>query len=100
MKRPATATLLLAVMVLALLTLQARLWFGEGSLRHVAGLRQQLAALEAENARLAERNRLIAADVQDLKAGLDKIEEIARRDLGLVREGETFYLVLERDAAP
>ncbi|MBZ2188383.1 septum formation initiator family protein [Alcanivorax sp. JB21] len=90
-------TILIASMLLAILALQARLWFGEGSLRHVASLRKQVSELEAENAVLADRNRLMVADVEDLKSGLDKIEEIARRDLGMIREGETFYRVLDAD---
>lgn len=88
-------TLLSAVLLLAVLGLQVRLWFGEGSLRHAASLRKQVQSMEQDNARLADRNRLMAADVADLKSGLDKIEEIARRDLGMIREGETFYLVLD-----
>ena len=99
MKRPAGQSLLLAALVLAILALQARLWFGEGSLRHVASLRKQVAAVQKENDTLADRNRLMSADVEDLKQGLDKIEEIARRDLGMIREGETYFLVLDRDAA-
>ena len=87
--------LLLSVLVLMLTGLQARLWFGEGSLRHVMELREQVAELEQENAALRERNRLMAADVSELKEGLDKVEEIARRDLGMIRHGETFFMVLE-----
>lgn len=94
---PRAGTILVAILLLATLALQARLWFGEGSLRHVASLRKQVAELEAENAVLADRNRLMVADVEDLKSGLDKIEEIARRDLGMIREGETFYRVLDGD---
>jgi cell division protein FtsB len=85
----------LAVLVLALLALQARLWIGEGSLRHVAGLKQTVATRQSENQLLFERNRLMAADVDDLKSGLDAVEEIARRDLGMVRAGETFFLMIE-----
>lgn len=88
---------LLAVLALVLLALQARLWLGEGSLRHVAALEQTVASRQAENRQLFERNRLMAADVADLKSGLDAVEEIARRDLGLIREGETFFLMLEEN---
>lgn len=85
----------LALMALALLGLQARLWFGEGSVRHVSGLKATVAAKQEENRLLFERNRLMSADVDDLKSGLDAVEEIARRDLGMVREGETFFLMIE-----
>lgn len=94
----------LAILVLALLGLQARLWLGEGSLRHVAGLKEIVAQKQSANRLLFERNRLMSADVDDLKSGLDAVEEIARRDLGMVRTGETFFLMIEdtgdTDATP
>lgn len=86
---------LLAVLALSLLGLQIRLWFGEGSLRHVASLEKEVQALSEENAKLAERNRLLAADVRDLKEGSEAVEEIARKDLGMIRDGETFFQILE-----
>tara|TARA_A100001391_G_scaffold217_3_gene507 strand:- start:11783 stop:12100 length:318 start_codon:yes stop_codon:yes gene_type:complete len=85
----------LAVLALVLLGLQARLWFGEGSLRHVAALEKQVETLTAQNAELAERNRLMAADVRDLKDGTEAVEEIARKDLGMIRDGETYFLIVE-----
>jgi cell division protein FtsB len=85
----------LAMLALALLGLQARLWLGEGSLRHVAGLKDTVATKQSENQLLFERNRLMAADVDDLKSGLDAVEEIARRDLGMVRDGEMFFLMID-----
>jgi len=87
--------LLLGVLLVLLLALQWRLWIGEGSLRHVASLEKQVSALREENAQLAERNRWMAADVEALKGGLDRVEEIARRELGMIREGETFFLIPE-----
>ena len=86
----------LAVLALVFLGLQARLWFGEGSVRHVASLKQEVAALKEANDKLAERNRLMAADVKDLKQGTEAVEEIARKDLGMIRNGETFFLILEQ----
>ena len=86
---------LLAVLLLMLLLLQGRLWFGEGSLRHVLTLEEDVATLEAENATLRARNELMAADVRDLKEGLDAVEEVARKDLGMVREGETFFIMVD-----
>ena len=59
-------------------------------------LRKDVAVLKESNAKLAERNRLMAADVNDLKQGTEAVEEIARKDLGMVRKGETFFLILEQ----
>lgn len=94
---PPGRQILLAVLALALVGLQARLWIGEGSLRHVAQLEDEIEALEKKNAQLRARNELIRADVDSLKSGLDTVEEIARKDLGMIREDETFYLILDDD---
>ena len=49
----------------------------------------------AENETKVQRNAILRAEIKDLKEGLDAVEDIARSELGLIREGETFYLVLE-----
>ena len=92
--------LLLFLAVIALLGLQGQLWLGDGGLRDVWRLQARVAAQEAENARLQERNAGLAAEVRDLKDGLDAIEERARYELGMIQEGETFFLVVEGDPAP
>ena len=58
------------------------------------------AAQEAENARLIERNEVLAAEVEDLRAGKAVLEERARAELGLIKPGETFYRVIEARPAP
>lgn len=74
-----------------LLALQYRLWVGEGSLAHVAQLKQQIAEQKSENEKLLERNRVLTAEVIELKQGLETIEERARHELGMVKEGETLF---------
>nr|WP_093394412.1 cell division protein FtsB [Halopseudomonas xinjiangensis] len=71
--------------------LQYRLWVGEGSFAHVAQLKQQIAQQQQENEQLLERNRVLTAEVLELKQGLETIEERARHELGMVREGETLF---------
>lgn len=78
-----------------LLLVQYSLWFGKGGMRDVASLEQQIALQEAENARLEARNSALLAEVMDLKQGMDAIEEIARSEMGMVRDGEVFFQVLE-----
>ena len=82
-----------------LVLLQYRLWFGDGSVREVAQLQTQIDAQEEQNARLRERNRTLAAEVQDLKKGTTAIEERARTDLGMVGKSETFYQVVSPEDA-
>lgn len=86
---------LVILLLLLLVYLQYRLWFAEDSLLDVWELQQDVELQEAENARLRERNAALAAEVLDLQQGLDAIEEHAREDLGMVKEGETFYQVVE-----
>ncbi|WP_455234899.1 cell division protein FtsB [Thiogranum longum] len=82
-------------LVVLLLLLQYRLWVGDGSLAEVWGLYQQVELQQDENQRLRERNQALEAEVQDLKQGLEAIEERAREELGMIKEGETFYQIVE-----
>jgi cell division protein FtsB len=86
---------LFIVLLLLLVYLQARLWFGDGSLQDVWQLHQEVELLREENVQLRERNDALDAEVRDLQQGLDAIEERAREDLGMIKEGETFYQVVE-----
>ena len=86
---------LLILLLLLLAFLQYRFWFGDGSLQEVWELHREVEAQREENLRLRERNDALDAEVLDLQQGLDAIEEHAREDLGMVKEGETFYQVVE-----
>lgn len=86
---------LVILLLLLLVYLQYRLWFAEDSLLDMWELQQEVELQAAENTRLRERNAALAAEVRDLQQGLDAIEEHAREDLGMVKEGETFYQVVE-----
>ena len=89
---------LLIVLVLLLAGLQYRLWVGDGSLAEVWRLRQAIEEQRAENERLQSRNAELEAEVRDLKQGLEAVEERARRELGMVGEGETFHQIVEEPA--
>jgi cell division protein FtsB len=78
-----------------LILLQYPLWFGSGGVYAVWKLRREIAAQREENASLRERNQTLAAEVVDLKQGLAAIEERARIELGMIKQGETFYQVIE-----
>lgn len=86
---------LLGILILLLLLLQYRLWVGEGSLAEVVSLQQEIARQRAELSRLEARNRALQAEVADLKDGLDALEERARSELGMIKQGEVFYQVIE-----
>ena len=83
------------ILVLLFALLQYDLWVGEGSLASAWRLQQSVKTQQQENDSLKERNAALAAEVMDLKQGLDAIEERARNELGMIKEGETFIQVVE-----
>ncbi|HXB19658.1 MAG TPA: cell division protein FtsB [Steroidobacteraceae bacterium] len=85
---------LAAALALVLILLQYRIWVSDNGVRQVEHLRQAVAAQQAEDTQLAERNRQLAAEVRDLKTGMDALEERARSDLGMIARNETFYQVV------
>lgn len=89
---------LAAVLLLLSIALGWQLAFGNGGRRAVAQLQDKVAAQRAENARLQARNDALAAEVADLKQGEAALEERARTELGLIREGEVFYRVVDEKA--
>ncbi len=86
---------IIAALAVLFVLLQYKLWFGEGSMMEVWQLDRAIVAQSAENMQLRERNQALAAEVADLKEGVDAIEERARRELGMIKKGETFYQVVE-----
>ena len=84
---------LLLIILIALL--QYPLWLGKGSWLRVWDVNQQLSAQKEKNAKLAQRNAGLDADVRDLKEGLTAVEERARVGLGMIKPNETFYQVVD-----
>jgi cell division protein FtsB len=89
---------LAAALAVVIILLQYRVWLSADGVREVARLRQAAATQRADNEQLAERNRQLAAEVRDLKTGLDALEERARSDLGMIARNETFYQVVPAPA--
>jgi cell division protein FtsB len=86
---------LIAVLLIILVGLQYRLWISEGSFSHRAALQEKIEIQQAENNRLQERNTVLALEVEALKSGLEVIEERAREQMGMIKEGETFFMIVE-----
>lgn len=83
-------------LVVMVIGLQYRLWVGPGSWAQIALFEREIAAQREHNDHLVARNQMLAGEVLSLKSGNDAIEEHARNDLGMVKRGETFYLVVEQ----
>ena len=84
-------------LLLLLVLLQYRLWVGEGSIKELHALRAQIEEHREELQRLEARNLALAAEVEDLRTGLEAIEDRARSELGMIQRGEVFLQVIEKD---
>jgi cell division protein FtsB len=87
---------LAAILGALILAIQFPLWLGKGGWLRVWEVDAQVAAQRARNAQLEARNAGIAAEVRDLKQGLDAVEERARYELGMVRPDEVFFQIVEK----
>ena len=85
---------LAAALAVVVVLLQYRVWFSEDGVRELERLERAVAAQRTQNDQLAERNRQLAAEVRDLKTGMEALEERARSDLGMIAGNETFYQVV------
>ncbi|HYN53524.1 MAG TPA: cell division protein FtsB [Methylotenera sp.] len=83
------------IFVILIALLQYPLWLGKGSWLRVWDLSRQVANSQEKNNTLKARNDTLDAEVRDLKSGRAAIEERARSELGMVKQDEVFYQVLE-----
>jgi cell division protein FtsB len=87
------------LLVTLVLLLQYRLWFGRGSLSEVEHFAEIKQSKLEENQKLEVRNQSLAAEVLDLKQGLEAIEERARSEMGMIKNNETFYQIIDESKA-
>ena len=87
--------LLGVVLLVFLVCLQYRLWYGDGGMEEIRTYQQRLEVLKKEVQEKKERNEELYAEVLDLRKGQEAIEERARYELGMIRENETFFQVIE-----
>lgn len=83
--------MIVVFLIVTLIGLQGKLWVGDGSVKQWLLLEKKLANQEDENKRLAANNLALEADIEELKSGDQALEEQARFELGMVKEGETYY---------
>jgi cell division protein FtsB len=90
--------LITVILVIFLALLQYRLWFGKNSVPDYLALEEEIARQKINNNKLRQRNKLLYADTDDLKLGTEAIEERARHELGMIKQGETFFRVIPNDS--
>lgn len=81
-------------MLLLLIAIQYPLWLGKGGWLKVYEMEKQLELQQAKNSLLSLRNAKLTGDVKDLKDGTRAIEERARVEHGMIKEGEFFIQIL------
>lgn len=74
--------------------LQYQLWFGHNGVQDYTRLQQAVTEHTKANQQLIKRNKLLQADIKDLKIGLEGVEERARHELGMIKPDETFFRIL------
>ncbi len=84
----------LGLLLVFLILLQYRLWFGKNSVPDYLSLEEEIARQYTDNGKLHQRNKLLYADTDDLKSGVEAIEERARNELGMIKDGETFFRII------
>jgi len=87
------------LLLLLLVALQYRLWVGEGSFAEVVSLQHEIETQRFELQQLRARNEALQAEVTSLKQDLEAVEERARSELGMIRDGEVFFQVFESPEA-
>lgn len=90
----------LFILIALLGVLQYQLWWGGNSLPGSVQLREQIALQQEGNAKLIARNQVLREEISDLRSGTEALEERARNELGMVKEGETFFRVVGGSLKP
>lgn len=87
---------IIIALVVLVAFIQYEIWLAPGGLRTLWNLKHNIVKQHAKNAELLQRNKTIAADIKDLRRGRQAVEERARSELGMVKDGETYYQVVKR----
>ena len=87
--------IMLSFLISVLVSLQYALWIGDKNVIDLKRLQSAVDKTKLKNAELDQRNQKLLAEVIDLKQGGETIETLARSELGLIKEGETFYQIVE-----
>lgn len=90
--------LIVAGLILILVVMQYQLWFGRAGIVAYQRLDVKIDAFADDNQKLVEANDELRQQVKDLKHGVDLIEELARYELNLIGEDETFFRYVEEEA--
>ena len=83
------------ILIAFFLMIQFDTWFKDDGFSRVKELEQMIDIQIEENQQLKLRNEQLKHEIEELKTGTESIEEKARTDFGMIKEGEEFYLIVE-----
>lgn len=83
------------LLVLFLVMMQVNIWLTKDGYSRVAEIKELIQDQQKENNQMVSRNSQLKEEIKDLKDGYSAIEEKAREDIGMIKEGEEFYLLTE-----
>lgn len=83
------------VLLALLAALQYTLWIAPGGVAEAWSLKQSIVAKEQQLTEIEHKNAVLLADVKGLKHGSEAVEERARNELGMIKEGEVFYQIID-----
>ena len=83
------------LLVLLLLIMQVNIWLTKDGYSRIVEIKELMQNQRQENDEMASRNSQLKEEIKDLKDGFSAIEEKAREDIGMIKEGEEFYLITE-----
>ncbi len=86
---------LFAILIILFVVLQHKIWVADGGMSDVYRIGHEVDQQKEINKKLKERNQALEAEVRDLKQGMEAVEERARNELGMIKENEIFYQVVE-----
>ena len=89
---------IIALLLVLLAMLQYKIWLGDGGIPEILQLEKEVEVVQLQVDKLKERNQALDAEVQDLKKGMDAIEERARSELGMIGKDEVYYQVISSDS--
>jgi cell division protein FtsB len=87
--------ILIVILTVLIAQLQYRLWLGDGSISQIITYQERLDDLKLQVEEKRQRNEALYAEVVDLRKGQEALEERARDELGMIKDNETFFQVIE-----
>ncbi|MGL5334815.1 MAG: cell division protein FtsB [Enterovibrio sp.] len=86
---------LFSLVLLGLLAfLQYHLWWGKNGITDLMKIQQDTQTVKMSSEKSYQRNQEMYAEIRDLKAGLEAIEERARNELGMIKPKESFFRIV------